>query len=99
MLLIFRTMLSVFSTALCVNSFSSDPRRLDRFTPAEPNTLQELFGQTICRPSGTRTLNFLQFRWFHHRLDSVEPPVLTNSVTSKLARRVMLIFNMPKELK
>lgn len=38
---------SVFSTALCVNSFSADPQRLDRFTPAEPNTLQELFGQTI----------------------------------------------------
>ncbi len=38
---------SVLSTALSVNSFSADPLRLDRFTPAEPSTLQELFGQTI----------------------------------------------------
>ena len=44
----------VLSTALCVNSFSADPLRSDRFTPAEPSTLQELFGQTI-RASSHRT--------------------------------------------
>ena len=44
----------VFSTALYVNCFSADPLAVDRFTPMEPITLQELFGQTI-RASSHRT--------------------------------------------
>ena len=44
----------VYLLASHFNAFAADPVRSDRFTPAEPSTPQELFGQTI-RASNFRT--------------------------------------------
>jgi len=44
----------VYLIAASFNVFAADPVRSDRFTPAEPSTPQELFGQTI-RASNFRT--------------------------------------------